>query len=160
MLNRHMKISWELIVFLDEIRTGCYRQLFHCEGLITGKEDAANNFARGNSSTTFSTLSCRYFFRDVHYRIWNDRYNYGPHTQSGGKLFFTAGFSHLQGVRWRHWIWIHITCSWKFVQRLWKFTKNDVFCLSFAESSYFRYSSVTQMYNFSFSDFANNSWTI
>ncbi|XP_044762526.1 tubulin alpha-1D chain-like isoform X1 [Coccinella septempunctata] len=32
---------------IDEIRTGCYRQLFHCEGLITGKEDAANNFARG-----------------------------------------------------------------------------------------------------------------
>lgn len=31
----------------DEIRTGHYRQLFHPEQLITGKEDAANNFARG-----------------------------------------------------------------------------------------------------------------
>lgn len=33
---------------LDEIRTGMYRDLFHPEQLITGKEDAANNFARGH----------------------------------------------------------------------------------------------------------------
>jgi tubulin alpha len=26
--------------FLDEVRTGTYRQLFHPEQLITGKEDA------------------------------------------------------------------------------------------------------------------------
>jgi hypothetical protein len=32
----------------DEVRTGTYRQLFHPEQLITGKEDAANN--------------CEYFF--------------------------------------------------------------------------------------------------
>lgn len=32
---------------IDEVRTGSYRQLFHPEQLITGKEDAANNFARG-----------------------------------------------------------------------------------------------------------------
>jgi len=32
---------------IDEIRTGVYRRLFHPENLITGKEDAANNFARG-----------------------------------------------------------------------------------------------------------------
>lgn len=31
----------------DEIRTGVYRQLFHSSSLITGKEDAASNFARG-----------------------------------------------------------------------------------------------------------------
>ncbi|CAB4301257.1 unnamed protein product [Prunus armeniaca] len=30
------------------IRTGTYRQLFHPEQLISGKEDAANNFARGH----------------------------------------------------------------------------------------------------------------
>jgi tubulin alpha len=28
---------------LDEVRTGPYRQLFHPEQLISGKEDAANN---------------------------------------------------------------------------------------------------------------------
>merc|ERR1719466_705534 len=33
---------------IDEIRTGTYRQLFHPEQLITGKEDAANNYARGH----------------------------------------------------------------------------------------------------------------
>uniref|UniRef100_A0A8H7TP12 Tubulin alpha chain n=1 Tax=Bionectria ochroleuca TaxID=29856 RepID=A0A8H7TP12_BIOOC len=33
---------------IDEIRTGNYRQLFHPEMLISGKEDAANNYARGH----------------------------------------------------------------------------------------------------------------
>merc|ERR1719234_537 len=33
---------------IDEIRLGPYRQLFHPESMITGKEDAANNFARGH----------------------------------------------------------------------------------------------------------------
>src|SRR5215217_4458340 len=29
---------------IDEVRTGTYRQLFHPEQLISGKEDAANNY--------------------------------------------------------------------------------------------------------------------
>ncbi|MFS7942409.1 Tubulin alpha chain [Helianthus anomalus] len=33
---------------IDEVRTRTYRQLFHPEQLISGKEDAANNFARGH----------------------------------------------------------------------------------------------------------------
>merc|ERR1712134_55091 len=33
---------------MDEIRMGTYRQMYHPEQLITGKEDAANNFARGH----------------------------------------------------------------------------------------------------------------
>ncbi|KYO38845.1 tubulin alpha-2 chain-like [Alligator mississippiensis] len=33
---------------IGEIRTGTYRSLFHPEQLITGKEDAANNYARGH----------------------------------------------------------------------------------------------------------------
>lgn len=44
--------GWRFIslhfVLLDEVRTGTYRQLFHPEQLITGKEDAANNYARGH----------------------------------------------------------------------------------------------------------------
>ena len=32
----------------DEVSTGTYRQLFHPEKLISGKEDAVNNFARGH----------------------------------------------------------------------------------------------------------------
>jgi len=33
---------------IDEVRTGKYKGLFHPEQLITGKEDAANNYARGH----------------------------------------------------------------------------------------------------------------
>ncbi|VDQ06237.1 unnamed protein product, partial [Trichobilharzia regenti] len=33
---------------LDEIRTGMYKQLFHPHQLISGREDAANNYARGH----------------------------------------------------------------------------------------------------------------
>ena len=33
---------------IDEIRTGTYRELFNPVTLINGKEDAANNYARGH----------------------------------------------------------------------------------------------------------------
>ncbi len=33
---------------IDEIRTGKYKSLFHPDQLITGKEDASNNYARGH----------------------------------------------------------------------------------------------------------------
>lgn len=33
---------------IDEVRTGAYQQLFHPSSLISGKEDAANNYARGH----------------------------------------------------------------------------------------------------------------
>jgi tubulin alpha len=32
----------------DEVRSGAYRQLYHPEQIISGKEDAANNYARGH----------------------------------------------------------------------------------------------------------------
>ena len=32
----------------DEVRTGVYRRLFHPEQLVSGREDAANNYARGH----------------------------------------------------------------------------------------------------------------
>ena len=41
-------ILLSFVPFTDEVRTGTYRQLFHPEQLITGKEDAANNYARGH----------------------------------------------------------------------------------------------------------------
>ncbi|KFP62672.1 Tubulin alpha-2 chain, partial [Cariama cristata] len=48
-------VPWAIMVDLeqtviDEVRTGTYQQLFHPEQLITGKEDAANNYARGHYS--------------------------------------------------------------------------------------------------------------
>lgn len=42
---------------IDEVRTGTYRQLFHPEQLISGKEDAANNFARGHYTSKFLSPS-------------------------------------------------------------------------------------------------------
>ena len=43
------RVLLDVFPFLsDEVRTGTYRQLFHPEQLITGKEDAANNYARGH----------------------------------------------------------------------------------------------------------------
>ena len=33
---------------IDEVRSGTYKGLYHPEQLITGKEDAANNYARGH----------------------------------------------------------------------------------------------------------------
>lgn len=47
----YCNIHYLLIFFfllLDEVRTGTYRQLYHPEQLISGKEDAANNYARGH----------------------------------------------------------------------------------------------------------------
>lgn len=41
-------MSKVFLYFSDEVRTGTYKQLFHPEQLITGKEDAANNYARGH----------------------------------------------------------------------------------------------------------------
>ncbi|CAD6244778.1 GSCOCG00013469001-RA-CDS [Cotesia congregata] len=35
---------------IDEVRSGTYHRLFHPDQMITGKEDAANNFARGHYS--------------------------------------------------------------------------------------------------------------
>ena len=40
-------VDLELAV-IDEVRTGTYGQLFHPKQLITSKEDAANNYARGH----------------------------------------------------------------------------------------------------------------
>ena len=50
---RSLMIDLEPTV-IDQVRTGKYGKLFHPEELIKGKEDAANNYARGRFS--------RYFF--------------------------------------------------------------------------------------------------
>ena len=46
-------VPWAVFINLeptviDEVSIGTYCQLFHPEQLITGKEDAANNYARGH----------------------------------------------------------------------------------------------------------------
>ncbi|KDR23449.1 tubulin alpha-1 chain-like [Zootermopsis nevadensis] len=42
---------------VDEVRTGKYRQLFHPEQLITGKEDAADNYGRGHYTIGASIMN-------------------------------------------------------------------------------------------------------
>ena len=44
----NINVSFFIHFFPDEVRRGVYRHLFHPEQLITGKEDAANNYARGH----------------------------------------------------------------------------------------------------------------
>lgn len=39
---------WTKPFLSDEVRVGKYKELFHPEQLISGKEDAANNYARGH----------------------------------------------------------------------------------------------------------------
>ena len=43
---------------IDEIKTGVYRDLFNPIQIISGKEDAANNYARGN----LKKISFDYYF--------------------------------------------------------------------------------------------------
>lgn len=50
---------------VDEVRTGTYRQLFHPEQLISGKEDAANNFARGH----YTGILCESGFPVIAYHL-------------------------------------------------------------------------------------------
>jgi len=44
---RNITVDLEPTV-VDDVRTGAYSQMFHPEFLLNGKEDAANNFARGH----------------------------------------------------------------------------------------------------------------
>ena len=43
----HCPVEMTISFLSDEVRTGEYRSLFHPEQMISGKEDAANNYARG-----------------------------------------------------------------------------------------------------------------
>ena len=46
------------------MRTGTYRNLFHPENMITGKEDAANNYARGHYTIGKEQIEVRGVHRD------------------------------------------------------------------------------------------------
>lgn len=41
---------------IDEVRSGPHKELYHPQQLITGKEDAANNYARGKYTTGKESL--------------------------------------------------------------------------------------------------------
>ena len=50
---------------VDEVRTGTYRQLFHPEQLITGKEDAANNYLDAVQAGNSQAKPEQIIFNDV-----------------------------------------------------------------------------------------------
>ena len=60
---------------IDEVRTGTYRQLFHPEQLITGKEDAANNYARGHYTIGKRSRSDRFVCAAVEALLLHSRQN-------------------------------------------------------------------------------------
>lgn len=47
----------------DEVRSGTYRQLYHPEQIISGKEDAANNYARGHYTIGKVRICCIIYLR-------------------------------------------------------------------------------------------------
>ena len=81
LLKSPIFITWHVVQSTDEVRTGTYRQLFHPEQLITGKEDAANNYARGHYTVgkemvdqvldRTRKLVSNSISTDVHYEIYN-----------------------------------------------------------------------------------------
>ena len=52
---RAVSMDLEAMV-IEEVRTGTYRQLFHPEQMVPGKEDAANNYARGHYTVNFDCV--------------------------------------------------------------------------------------------------------
>uniref|UniRef100_A0A8C5XT39 Tubulin alpha chain n=2 Tax=Boreoeutheria TaxID=1437010 RepID=A0A8C5XT39_MICMU len=80
---------------VDEVRTGTYRQLFHPEQLITGKEDAANNYARGHYTIGKEIVD---LVLDRIRKLVRGAYSRLPHTQghltcSGGTSLYNKMYS-------------------------------------------------------------------
>ena len=67
---RNITVDLEPTV-VDDVRTGDYAQMFHPEFLLNGKEDAANNFARGHY-TVYSVRWATFFLVN---RVENQKLN-------------------------------------------------------------------------------------
>lgn len=77
---------------IDEVRTGTYRQLFHPEQLISGKEDAANNFARGHYTGTYCNPN--YFvlvYRNAQWKALKAIRHFKKNDMKINKLFSFSG---------------------------------------------------------------------
>ncbi|ELK15559.1 Tubulin alpha chain, testis-specific [Pteropus alecto] len=92
---------------VDEVRTGTYRQLFHPEQLITGKEDAANNYARGHYTIGKEIVNLvldqiRKLLRRALGRLPVD-------IVLGRSVHGAAGLPHLPQLRGWHRLWVCIS---------------------------------------------------
>ena len=92
---------------IDEVRTGTYRQLFHPEQLISGKEDAANNYARGHYTIGKEIVDLALVCGKGRHALREHSPNMppghtGPHPQARGQLHGSAGLPRVQRRRRRH----------------------------------------------------------
>merc|ERR1712105_189140 len=86
---------------VDEVRTGTYRQLFHPEQLMAGKEDAANNYARG------------------HYTIGKEIVDLVlERLRKQAEQCTGLQIPHLPLLRRRHWLWVHLPPHGETLRRL------------------------------------------
>ena len=88
---------------IDEIRNGTYRRLFHPGNMISGKEDAANNYARGHY--TIGKEQIHTTLEKVGLQLGQKSF-WRPDPTDGWKVFWAAGFPCLPLI-WR-WHWFRL----------------------------------------------------
>ena len=88
---------------IDEIRNGTYRRLFHPGNMISGKEDAANNYARGHY--TIGKEQIHTTLEKVGLQLGSKSYGC-PDSTDGWEVFWAAGIPCLPLV-WR-WHWFRL----------------------------------------------------
>ena len=117
--------------FSDEVRCGTYRQLFHPEQLITGKEDAANNYARGHYTVgkgvvdlvldkirkLVSKAFLIFFYFIINFQDSHISYIY---SLLGRPMHWLARIPCFPLIWWRYWIWLYISSHGATVCRLWQ----------------------------------------
>ena len=91
-------------MILDEIRHGAYAKLFHPESLVTGKEDAANNYARGHYTVG----------KEIIDTVLEKLRKLADNCEGlqVGLVFLSQnviGISCFPFLWWRYWIWIHLS---------------------------------------------------
>ncbi len=119
------------------MRTGTYRQLFHPEQLITGKEDAANNYARGHYTigkeiidivldrtrklVRFKSFECKMILTLalIIEDVISNKLIYSNRPISA----LASRISHLPQLWWRYWLWLHLPADGASLCRLRKKSK-------------------------------------
>ena len=120
----------------DEVRTGTYRSLFNPEQLIAGKEDAANNYARGHVSKIkiiiflISSRNLTNKIVTVYRRERNHWFDTRSSPKDSGSLSRPPGVSHFPFVWRRDWFWIYIFAIRADFSRIWEKVKIVLFHLS------------------------------
>ncbi|KAG7227451.1 hypothetical protein INR49_005265 [Caranx melampygus] len=97
---------------IDEVRTGTYRQLFHPEQLISGKEDAANNYARGHYTIGKEIIDSVL-----------DRIRKLVRHSRGRPVHWPPRLPGLPQLRWRHWLRFHLPTNGETLCGLWQKSK-------------------------------------